>query len=126
MKKNKLPRLAMLCSMVWILICSACSAASLPPEPQSAAGVYVRTGFEYYRWEEGLRLMVWIEGIESSGCNMTTSEREYRMACHALANNETRFEWQLITRDGKNAEFSIAGQAFDLAEGNVFILEFRG
>ena len=122
MKKSRIPIAAILLPMVSILIFCACADTPAVPTPESASGAYVNTGFEYYRWEEGLRLMIWIEGIQSSSCDVLTGEQEVSIDCYAITNTNTRFEWRLITQDGKDAEFSIDSQSFDLAEGNVFIL----
>jgi len=66
--------------------------------------------------------MIWINKIKSSGCNITTNCQSYELSCHAISNDDIRFDWHLITSDGKIGDFSIDNQRYDLADGNIFIL----
>jgi hypothetical protein len=121
-KNSKVPRITIPLSTLSLLIFSACTVTPGLLAPESAIRVYLNTGFEYYRWEEGLRLMIWIDGIKASGCNTTTYGRIYELSCYAISEDDIRFDWHLKTSDGTNSEFSIDHKAYDLEDSNVFIL----
>lgn len=101
-----------------------CSRVSTPPAPDMAAGVYVRAGYEYFHWKEGLAVMIWHDATKSSSCESSgsTSEVTHVVRCHAISEANHRFDWQIETRDGLTAEFSIDDNSFDLSDGNVFIV----
>jgi hypothetical protein len=103
---------------------AACSPASTPPGPDMAAGVYIQSGYEFYRWEEGLTLMIWFNGAKSSACSSSssTSDPVFVLRCHALTRNDVRFDWLLETEDGITANFSIDDQSFDLENGKLFLI----
>jgi hypothetical protein len=103
---------------------AACSPASTPPGPDMAAGVYIQSGYEFYRWEEGLTLMMWFDGAKSSACSSSssTSDPVFVLRCHAITRNDVRFDWLLKTEDGITADFSIDGQSFDLENGKLFLI----
>lgn len=105
---------------------SACSHTATLPEPQTASGVYVHSGFEYYRWEEGLRLMIWHDGINHVSCSTSTNNRRYEIECNAIAYTNNSFEWHLETNDGITAKFIIDDHLFDLSDGNLFIATSLG
>jgi hypothetical protein len=84
--------------------------------------VYIHSGFEFYRWNEGLELMIWHEGIKSSGCASSTNDQDFILQCHAVSNDNYQFDWHLETRDGETAEFSVNDQSFDLDNGSLFLL----
>jgi hypothetical protein len=122
MEKFKLLNVHLLFFFLSALALSACAADKPIPDPETAAGVYIQTGFEFYRWEAGLRLMIWHDGIKSSDCATTTNSRSFELHCHAISNDGIRFEWHLETNDGRNANFSINNHSFDLAVGNLFVI----
>jgi hypothetical protein len=105
---------------------SACSHTATLPEPQTASGVYVHSGFEYYRWEEGLRLMIWHDGINHVSCSTSTNNRRFEIECNAIAYTNNSFEWHLETNDGITAKFIIDDHLFDLSDGNLFIATSLG
>jgi hypothetical protein len=106
------------------LLSAACSPASTPPGPDMAAGVYIQSGYEFYRWEEGLTLMIWFDGAKSSACgsSSSTSDPQFVLQCHAVTRSDVRFDWLLETEDGVTADFSIDGKSFDLENGKLFLI----
>ena len=103
---------------------AACSPSSTPPGPDTAAGVYIQLGYEFFRWEEGLTLMIWFDGAKSSACSSTssTSDPKFVLRCHAVSRSDVRFDWLLETEDGVTADFSIDGKSFDLEDGKLFLI----
>jgi hypothetical protein len=89
-----------------------------------AAGVYIQSGYEFYRWEEGLTLMIWFDGAKSSACSSSssTSDPQFVLQCHAVSRSDVRFDWVLESEDGVTADFSIDGQSFDLEGGKLFLI----
>jgi hypothetical protein len=102
-------------------ILSACSHVKAFPEPEMASGVYVHSGFEYYRWEETLRVMIWHDGINHLSCSSFTNG-QYEIECLGESMDNHTFVWNLETKDRKNAQFTIDDQPFDLGEGSLFII----
>lgn len=109
-----------------VILISACVNNPPPPTPETIPGIYLQTSYEFYRWEESLALMIWHDGIKSSGCESSTDQSRFSMKCHAISVDGHRFEWYLETNDGETADFSINEQSFDLAEGNLFIITMPG
>lgn len=101
---------------------AACSVASTPPRPEIIPGVYMQSGFEFYRWNEGLTVMLWHDGIKSSGCESSTRQQNFAMQCFAVSEDGQRFNWNLETGEGENAKFSISDQSYDLTNGSLFII----
>jgi hypothetical protein len=103
---------------------AACSPASTPPGPDMAAGVYIQSGYEFYRWDEGLTLMIWFDGANSSACSSSssTSDPKFVLRCHAISRSDVHFDWYLETEDGVTAGFSIDDKSFDLENGKLFLI----
>jgi hypothetical protein len=99
----------------------ACSPNATLPDPQMASGVYVHSGFEFYRWEEGLRLMIWHDGVNPLSCSSSTNGY-YEVECHGVSISNHTIAWRLETNDGKTAQFTIDDHPFDLGEGSLFII----
>jgi hypothetical protein len=103
---------------------AACSPTSTPPGPDMAAGVYIQSGYEFYRWEEGLTLMIWFDGAQSSACSSSssTSDPVFVLRCHAITRSDVGFDWLLETEDGVTADFLIDEKSFDLEAGTLFLI----
>ena len=128
-KPVKKPR--SLFAMLLVITCLgsvSCARKSTPPAPSIAAGVYIKAGYEYFDWEEGLALMIWHDAVQSSMCDSSGSTRDstHVVQCSAVSRESQSFEWQIKTSDGIQAEFSIDGSLFDLANGNVFLVAVEG
>jgi hypothetical protein len=105
---------------------SACSPTATLLDPETATGVYVHSGFEFYLWEEGLALMIWHDGTNHVSCSNSTNNQRYEINCNALAHNNNSFDWHLETNDGKTAKFSIDDVLFDLKNGALFVIRSSG
>jgi hypothetical protein len=110
-----------------VLICLgfllfACSPAKTLPDPEIASGVYIHAGYEYYRWEEGVQVMIWHEGIPHLSCSSFTNG-QYEVECLGESIGNHTVTWRLESKDGKTAKFTITGKLFDLSAGNLFIIQ---
>jgi hypothetical protein len=105
-----------------VLILPACSQAKVVPDPETVSGVYVHAGYEYYYWEEGLRVMIWHDGIHHQSCSSITNGH-YEIECLGETISKHTFTWRLGTEDGKTAHFTIDDHPFDLNAGNLFIIQ---
>ena len=122
MKENRLKRIFALLFVFLGFILPACSHAMRLPDPETVSGVYIQSGFEYYRWEEGLELMIWHDGINHIGCSSFTNGK-YEIECTGESIGKHSFAWHLETPDEKTAQFTIDDQPFDLGEGRLFIIK---
>ncbi|KPJ90430.1 MAG: hypothetical protein AMJ53_13575 [Gammaproteobacteria bacterium SG8_11] len=104
---------------------TGCESTPSIPDPETASGVYVHSGFEYYRWEDGLRLMIWHDGIDHLSCSSSTNGY-YEIECFGMLIGNRTFAWHLETNDGNTAQFSIDDHLLDLDEGNLFIIQSSG
>ena len=102
----------------------ACSSGSTPPGPGIAAGVYIDSAYEFFNWEDGLKVMIWHDAIRSSSCNSSgsTTDPVHIVNCEAFSPTGQRFDWQIETVDGLTAEFHINGERYDLSDGNIFLV----
>lgn len=100
----------------------ACSTDLTIKEPESAHGVYIQSAFEFYRWEEGLTLMIWHDGVKYSDCASSTNGHGYLVHCQSTSGEDTRFDWRLETSDGIAADFKINGRLYNLANGALFVV----
>jgi hypothetical protein len=55
----------------------ACSMDPTPPGPEIAPGTYLQSGYESYRREEGLTVMICQDGIKKSGCKSSTRRQHF-------------------------------------------------
>jgi hypothetical protein len=122
MKKNSFIYIFVSLLIFLGFILSACSQAKILPDPETVSGVYVHTGYEYYRWEEGLQVMIWHDGIHHLSCS-SFSNGQYENRCQGESIGNHTVTWRLETKDGKNASFTITGKPFDLSAGNLFIIQ---
>ena len=51
-----------------------------------------------------------------------TDDDTHLVQCQALSESGYDFFWQIETKDGRTAQFSINNQPFDLADGTVFLV----
>jgi hypothetical protein len=112
------------CLFLLGLIMAACSPVSTSPSPDMTSGVFLQMGYAFYRWEDGLSLMIWHDGIQTFHCGTsgTTSNPQTTHVCRAHSRTDGAFEWQLETKDGKTTTFLIDGTSFDLKKGQVFFI----
>jgi len=109
-----------------LLAVSGCSRTT-PPGPDTAYGQFEGTGYVFYRWEQGLRLMIWHDatGATSSGSG-STSDPVYRVEGQAVYSDGSTLSWTIETRDGQNAQFTLNGVSYDLAQGTLFLVRTSG
>jgi uncharacterized protein YfiM (DUF2279 family) len=102
----------------------ACWRAETPPGPDMAGGVYEYAGYEYFHWNEGLNILIWHDAIANSSCDSSgaTDVDTHFVQCWTQSETGQEFAWQIETRDGRTAQFSLDGQSFDLAAGTVFLV----
>jgi hypothetical protein len=124
MKEYRLRRVLSLFVLLGFIL-SACSPAEMVPDPETASGVYVNAGYEFDRWEEGLRVMIWHDGVNHISCS-SSSNGQYEIECTAESINNHTFTWRLKTNDGETAQFSIDNQPFDLSNGSLLIVQSSG
>lgn len=117
-----LPRDRLFLATFLIIFVTACVQSTPAPSPEIVPGIYIQSGFEFYRWEEGLTVMIWHDGIKSSSCENSIENRRYALRCSAANDEEYLFNWSLETTDGVSAEFSINNQSYDLEDGKLFIV----
>ncbi len=103
---------------------AACFRSTTPPAPDMAGGVYEYAGYEFFHWQEGLDIMIWHDAIGSGTCDSSgaTDDDTHLVQCQALSASGYDFFWQIETKDGRTAQFSINNQNYDLADGSVFLV----
>jgi hypothetical protein len=115
-------------NLIYLLLLSlslaGCFGRTTPPGPDMAGGGYENVNYDYFDWEEGLNVMIWHEGVTTSGCNSSgsTSSVTHLVQCQATTQSGLEYAWQIATKDGRTAEFTLDGQPYDLADGNVFLI----
>jgi len=104
---------------------ASCKKTSTPPAPDIVAGVYIDVEYEYFFWEEGLRVMIWHDAISTSSCDSFDSKDTtlHMVACSAQSETRQSFEWRIVTADGLQGYILIDGQSYDLAQGCVFTVD---
>ena len=122
MKTFRLFTAVLVCLVFLGLGLIGCSPAQLLPNPEIVSGVYVQSGFMYYRWEEGLQLMIWHDGVNHLNCSSSTNG-QYEVDCTGESSGNHAVTWRLETKDGKTAKFAIGGKPFDLSAGNLFVIQ---
>jgi hypothetical protein len=102
-------------------------ASVTPPGPDLVSAKLENTSYLLLHWKEGLRVMIWFDGVEgvySQGAGSTT-DPIHRQLGYATAPDGRRVEWQLETKDGKTATFSINNQPYALSNGRLFLVTAR-
>lgn len=117
----------MLVLLLLFLFGAACGGTT-PPGPDMAGGSYEDlAGYTYLRWPDGARLLFW-HGVGDGGCNGSgsTGDPVYRVACRIELENGRLLTWNARTEDGETIELAIDGVPYDVAAGNVFLLDASG
>ena len=109
------------------LAATACWRSQTPPGPDMAGGGYENATYEFFHWQEGLNIMVWQEAVTESSCDSSgsTNVDTHFVQCRALTQDGLEFTWQIATKDGRTAEFRLDGQPYDLADGNLFLINIE-
>jgi len=122
---TKIPKAIQIFAILMILISTTgCSPVSSPPAPDMVGGVYSHAAYEYFRWLEGLDVMIWYDAAQSSSCDSSgpTSTKTHLVECQALSNSGRSLDWQIETSDGLTAKFVLNDKQFNLPDGNVFVV----
>jgi hypothetical protein len=109
-----------------LLAVSGCSRTT-PPGPDTAYGQFQGAGYLFYRWEQGLRLMIWHDASSatSSGSG-STSDPIYRVEGQAVYPDDSTLNWTIETKDGQSAQFTLNGTNYDLSAGTLFLIRTSG
>jgi hypothetical protein len=109
-----------------LLAVSGCSRTT-PPGPDTAYGQFQGAGYLFYRWEQGLRLMIWHDASSatSSGSG-STSDPIYRVEGQAVYPAGSTLNWTIETKDGQSAQFTLNGTNYDLSAGTLFLIRTSG
>lgn len=120
MKRNNLIFLVLLS-----LSLTACLTRTTPPAPNTAGGTYENVGYQFFQWPEGLNIMIWHESVTESSCDSAVGYGVDTniVQCRLLTKSGFEFTWDIATKDGRTAEFMLAGQPYDLDNGNVFLIK---
>ncbi len=104
---------------------TACFRATTPPGPDMAGGGYENANYEFFHWQEGLNIMIWHESVTESSCDSAVGYGVDTniVQCRLLTKSGFEFTWDIATKDGRTAEFMLAGQPYDLDNGNVFLIK---
>lgn len=111
----------------------ACAGKNTPPGASFVYGqIHVPDGFggsfTALRWKEGLTILLIDDigaGHESSGSGSTEGSI-WRGQGGAVAADGRDVSWRVETADGKTASFFINRQAYDLAQGTLFLIRTTG
>ena len=95
MQENRLRRVFAFLFIFLEFILSARSPAKGLPAPETASGVYVHAAYEYYRWEEGLRVMIWHDGVDHVSCSSFTNG-QYEIECTGESIDNHTFTWRIV------------------------------
>ncbi len=112
---------------------AACAGKSTPPGASFVYGqVHAPDGFggsfTALLWREGLTIVVGDDiaaGHQNSGSG-STENPVWRGQGGALAEDGRAVSWRVETTDGKTGSAFINRQAYDLAQGTLFLIRTRG
>jgi hypothetical protein len=124
------------CMSVGVIILVALAGCSGRTTPPGASFVYGQVdapegfggSFLALRWKEGLTIVLLDDieaGHESSGSG-STENPIWRGQGGAVAADGRQVSWRAETTDGKTASFVIDQQAYDLAQGTLFLIRTSG
>ena len=109
-----------------VFLLSGCLMKTTPPGPNSAGGSVEGVPYSFHQWAQGLSVMIWHDlsnGTADCSGTGSTSDPVYREACRAEAEDGRSLEWQIHTTDGVRAEMWINGDPYELANGNLFLID---
>jgi hypothetical protein len=112
---------------VALLLAASGCARTTPPGPSTAYGQFEGTGYLCYRWEQGLRIMIWHDAADTTSTGSgSTSDAAYRVEGRAVSRGGAPVEWTIGTSDGQTAQFTLDGVSYDLARGTLFLVRTNG
>jgi hypothetical protein len=118
---------ALLLPLLALLLAATGCYRTTPPGPITAGGQFEGAAYVYYRWEQGLRIMIWHDATNatSSGSG-STSDPVYRVEGRALYDDGSELSWTIETRDGQTAQLTLNGVVYDLSAGTLFLVRQSG
>lgn len=125
MGTSRLKLTSLIFLLLTLILLSGCM-RSTPPGPNSAGGSIEGVPYFFHQWAQGLSVMIWHDlsnGTADCSGTGSTSDPVYREGCRAEAADGRSLEWQIHTTDGVGAEMRINGNPYDLANGNLFLID---
>lgn len=120
--------LALILSII-ILALVACG-RSTPPGPNAVfGGIGSEAGYLLLDWQEGLRILIWddiVEGDHHNSGSGSTTDPVFHQSGGASAPDGRGYEYSVETSDGQQADFTIDGIPYDLAQGKLFLIRTAG
>ncbi|MCX7044416.1 MAG: hypothetical protein NTX50_02880 [Candidatus Sumerlaeota bacterium] len=111
-------------SFGFFAICGGCGKMGIETFPSSWRESREKGGFVFSRWKEGLAIMVCYDVVvrkQESG--QIASLYATRKHIWKINGNGQEFGWQVQTRDGQTAKFTLDGRDYDLAKGALFLVK---
>ncbi|MCX7044417.1 MAG: hypothetical protein NTX50_02885 [Candidatus Sumerlaeota bacterium] len=110
---------------VFLAVCGGCGKMGIETYASSCSGIREKGGFTYSRWKEGLAIMVCydIVGMHESGqipSNFALMKHVWR-----IKGSDREFGWQVETKDGRTAKFTLDGKDYDLTKGALFLVKTK-
>ncbi len=115
--------------MILLIILLASCTRSTPPQPNTVWGSVDQASYFLLDWQEGLQILVWDDmphGAHGSNSWGSTSDPVFHQSGSAQSADGRGYEYSLETSDGQQADFTIDGSAYDLAQGKVFLIRTAG
>lgn len=110
-----------------MILLNGCLMKSTPPGPNTAYGSVEGVSYTFHKWGEGLSVMIWhdLNGEGSCTGSGSTSDPVYREYCTVESTDGRTLDWQIHTTDGVAAEMRINGNAYNLADGVLFLIDHQ-
>lgn len=107
---------------------AACSGGAAPPGASKALGSFVKGGYLFLRWPEGLEVMI-VHDLAGEGTAHSSGFVAGPLSIErgsARVDGGRSLSWEVQTRDGTRGEAHIGTNRYDLAAGNLFLVTTRG
>lgn len=110
-----------------VLSTGACRSQT-PPGPTIVSYTLEQASCTFFVWQAGLRLMLWSDIIDNGSHDGVSAAGDplFHQSGYAVAADGRRVDWELSTADGRSATLLIDQQAFDLTQGNLFLITSVG
>jgi hypothetical protein len=115
--------------LILLAIFLASCGRSTPPGANSIWGTVEHTNYLLLDWPEGLRILIWddiFEGEHHYHSESSTGDPTFHLSGNAQSAAGQSYEYNLETRDGLQADFTIDGTQYDLEQGKLFLIHTAG